>query len=118
MLAWTAACHSASPQSSKLPGAGPPALVTRMSGSGQAASSRSRPSAVVTSAATETTGRPILVASALAASSSGPAERAFSATSTPASASAVAQASPSPLLDPQTMAVRPAMPRSNPFPVI
>ena len=58
----------------KSPGGGPPALLTRMSGSGQAASAASRPSGVVMSPATSITFTPIglRISSAVSSSASAP----------------------------------------------
>jgi hypothetical protein len=95
-----------------LPGEGPPALFTRMSGSGQAASTAARPLALAMSAATGVTCTLCFMAICSATSASRPAERAFSTRSTPSAASASAQARPSPLLAAQTMARRPRNPRS------
>jgi Mn2+/Fe2+ NRAMP family transporter len=52
MLASSARIHASRSHSRKSPRGGPPALVTRMSGSGQAASTAARPSGVVMSHAT------------------------------------------------------------------
>src|SRR6185312_13814740 len=98
----------------KSPGGGPPALLTRMSGFGQAFSAASRPAGVVMSPATSVTVTPGLalrISAAVFASASAP--RAVSVTCTPSLASAIAQARPKPLLDAQTMARRPLMPRST-----
>ena len=59
MLALTAFCQSSIAQSRKSPCGGPPALLTRMSGSGQAASACWRPSSVVMSPATAVTLAPV-----------------------------------------------------------
>src|SRR5215475_475327 len=98
----------------KSPGGGPPALLTRMSGSGQAFSTASRPACVVISptiSVTVTPGLALRISSAVCLSASAP--RAVSVTWTPSLASAIAQARPSPLLDAQTMARRPLIPRST-----
>src|SRR6185437_11173683 len=98
----------------KSPGGGPPALLTRISGSGQALSTASRPAGVVMSptiSVTVTPGLALRISSAVFFSASAP--RAVSVTWTPSLASAMAQARPSPLLDAQTMARRPLIPRST-----
>ena len=59
MLASSARIQASRSQSRKSPGGGPPALVTRMSGSGQAASAAARPSGVVMSHATHARAAPI-----------------------------------------------------------
>src|SRR6185312_2340888 len=91
---------------------GPPLLLTRMSGSGQAASSLAWPSGVERSAATAVTLTPVALAISCAVASRRAESRPLTTTSQPASASARAQALPSPRLDAQTMALRPAIPRS------
>ena len=58
MLASSARIQASRSQSRKSPGGGPPALLTRMSGSGHAASAAARPSGVVMSHATQRTGAP------------------------------------------------------------
>src|SRR5690349_11328027 len=97
---------------------GPALLLTRISGWGQAASSAFCPSAVATSAATGITLTPTDFESSTAAVSSFLASRPLITTSQPASAKARAQALPSPRLDAQTMALRPAIPRFMGFPHI
>jgi hypothetical protein len=57
MLASSALIQSLRSQFRKSPGGGPPALLTRISGSGRTARMASRPSLVVTSAATATVSR-------------------------------------------------------------
>ena len=96
-------------------GGGPPLLLTRMSTSGDAASSACWPALVETSATTAITVAPVLARIALAVSSRVLASRPLMTTVQPASASAWAQPRPSPLLEAQTMAVRPAIPRSMVF---
>src|SRR6185437_7677841 len=91
---------------------GPALLLIRMSGSGQAASSAFWPSGAATSAVTGMILAPVALAISAAAASSFLASRPLITTSQPASASARAQALPSPRLDAQTMALRPAIPRS------
>jgi len=59
MLALTARSQSSRENLRKSPGGGPPALVTRMSGFGQAASAAARPSSLVMSAATIATVAPV-----------------------------------------------------------
>ena len=112
MLAFSAAIHSSSPQSRKSPGGGPPALLTRMSGSGQAARTASRPPTVVMSQATVVTATSVWRRISSAVAASGPGVRAQIVRSTPARASDRAEARPSPLLAAQTNALRPAIPRS------
>ncbi len=90
---------------------GPPLLLTRMSGSAQAAKSCFWPSGVATSAITGVIFAPVLP-SAAAASLSFFSSRPLITTSHPASANALAQPKPSPRLEAQTMALRPAIPRS------
>src|SRR5579871_4546292 len=114
MLASIALIQSARVQLRKSPGGGPPALLTRMSGSGQAFSTASRPAGVVMSptiSVTVTPGFIWRISSAVFFSTSAP--RAVSVTCTPSLASAMAQARPNPLLDAQTMARRPLIPRST-----
>ena len=85
MLASIARIHASRSQSRKSPGGGPPALVTRMSGSGHAASAAARPSGVVMSHATSRAGRrrsPRAVCASVAS------VRATIVTSTPSRASA------------------------------
>jgi len=110
MFALTAACHAASSQSRKSPIGGPPALLTRMSGCGQAASTAARPSGAVMSAATASTRTPVSsrISSAVASSASAP--RALITRFTPSRASASAQPLPSPWLAAHTIALRPSMP--------
>ncbi len=62
MLASSARIQSSRSQSRKSPGGGPPALLTRMSGAGQAASAAARPASVVMSPATAATVAPGRVA--------------------------------------------------------
>src|SRR3954466_8558464 len=114
MLASIALIQSSRVQLRKSPGGGPPALLTRISGSGQAFSAASRPSGVVMSPATSvmvTPGLALRISAAVFASVSAP--RAVSVTWTPSAASAIAQARPKPLLDAHTMARRPLIPRST-----
>ena len=112
MLASSALIQSSRFQSRKLPGGGPPALLTMMSGSGQAASTCLRPSSVVTSTATAVTFTPYFFLISSAGASSSDLVRALMTRSTPSPASAMAQPLPSPLLAAQTMALRPLMPIS------
>jgi hypothetical protein len=114
MLASIALIQSSRVQLRKSPGGGPPALFTRISGSGQAFSTASRPAGVVMSptiSVTVTEGLALRISAAVFASASVP--RAVTVTCTPSLASAIAQARPNPLLDAQTMARRPLMPRST-----
>ncbi len=92
MLASSAAIQSSRDHSRKSPGLGPPALVTSMSGSGQAASSACLPASVVTSAATVTTEAPVSRRIASAAASSVAAVRAAITRFTPSRANDSAQA--------------------------
>src|SRR5918996_2995677 len=112
MLALQALIQSCSSHSRKSPGGGPPALLTRISTCGQAASAAARPSGVVMSPATVLTTAPVSRAIWSAAASSAAWLRAVIVTATPFRASARAQPRPSPLLAAQTRAFLPAMPRS------
>ena len=114
MLASIALIQSSRVQLRKSPGGGPPALLIRISGSGQAFSTASRPAGVVMSPATSVTVTPgwaLRISSAVFFSASAP--RAVTVTWTPSLASAMAQARPRPLLDAHTMARRPLIPRST-----
>src|SRR5208283_2548947 len=104
-------CRSSSRKSRK---GGPALLLTRMSGSGQAANSAFCPSAEATSAATGIIVAPVAWRSSAAVAARRSRSRPLITTSQPACASAVAQARPSPRLEAQTMALRPAIPRSMP----
>ena len=113
MLASTALIQSSRVQSRKVPGGGPPALFTRMSRLvSNGASAFSRPSAVVMSHAMACTVAPVAdrISSAVASIASG--VRAQIVKSTPFCASAMADALPRPLLDAQTRAFFPLIPRS------
>src|SRR4029078_10735560 len=96
--------HMAWVKSRKSPGGGPPALLIRISGLGQAASASLRPASVVMSVATAVTLTPVAlrISSAVASSASRP--RARIVTLTPSRASENAQPLPSPLLAQQTSA--------------
>ena len=107
MLASIAAIHMSRSQSRKSPGGGPPALLMRMSGSGQAARAASRPATVAMSPAEIVTRTPVRARISAAVASSGPALRAVIVTCTPSSAKAIAQARPNPLLAAHTSAVLP-----------
>src|SRR3954464_5684419 len=114
MLASNALIQSSRVQLRKSPGGGPPALLMRISGSGQAFSTASRPAGVVMSptiSVTVTPGLALRISSAVFFRP--PAPRAVSVTWTPSLASAMAQARPRPLLEAQTMARRPLIPRST-----
>src|SRR5262245_7816325 len=114
MLASIALIQSSRVQLRKSPGGGPPALLMRISGSGQALSTCSRPAGVVMSPTISVTVMPgffFRISSAVAFSASAP--RAVSVPCTPSLASAIAQARPSPLLEAQMMARRPLIPRST-----
>src|SRR6185436_4126516 len=115
MLPSTALRQSSSAKSLKSPGGGPPALLMRMSGSGQAASSALRPASVVTAHTTGVTFTPV-GPSSLAVAWSASAPRAQIVTLTPSRASAWAQPLPNPFDAAQTMAFLPLMPRSMVFP--
>src|SRR6266566_7256042 len=93
-------------------GGGPALLLTRMSGSGQAANKAAWPSALATSALTGMILAPVVFCSSAAVASSRAASSPLITTSQPAAASACAQARPSPRLEAHTMALRPAIPRS------
>src|SRR5258706_2215594 len=112
MFASRAAIHISWVKSRKSPGGGPPALLIRMSGLGQAASASLRPASVVMSVATTVTFTPVAlrISSAVASSASRP--RASIVTLTPSRASENAQPLPRPLLAAQTRAVLPFKPRS------
>src|SRR5262249_26458215 len=93
------------------PGAGPSALLRRMSGAGQAASAAARPAPVVISAATVVTLTPVAAAISAPVFCSASRLRATMVTSTPSPASAKAQAPPRPRLAPLSAACRPRSPR-------
>ena len=112
MLPFTAFIQAVSSHSRKSPRGGPPALFTRMSGSGHAASTLARPSGVVMSAATAVTVRPVAERISAAVASSSLAVRELITKSTPFLASDIAQAFPSPLLAAHTIAFLSLMPRS------
>ena len=112
MLASTALIQSSRPHSRKSPRGGPPALFTRMSGSGHAASAAARPASVVMSPGTAVTLTPVSLRISSAVFSRSAAVRAVITRSTPSRASDIAQARPSPLLAAQTIAFLPLMPRS------
>jgi len=116
MLASSALIQASRSQSRKLPGGGPPALVTTMSksrpGPSACEKTASRPASVVMSAATAKALTPYWLLSRAAASSSACAPRATITTWTPSAASAVAQPRPSPLLAPPTNAHLPFKPKS------
>ena len=115
MLASTALIQSSRDQLRKSPGGGPPALLTRMSTAGQAASACARPSGVVMSPATATTFAPVLflISSAVASSASLP--RAVMTRFTPSRARAMAQPLPRPFDAAQTSAFLPLIPMSMVF---
>ena len=112
MLASTALIQSSRFQSRKSPRGGPPALFTRMSGFGQAASTAARPASVVMSPGTAVTLAPVAARISAAVASRSDAVRAVMKTSTPSRAIDIAQALPRPLLAAQTMAFLPLSPRS------
>jgi hypothetical protein len=109
----SASIQSSRVQVRKSPGRRPSALLTRMSGAGHAASTAVRPSAVVMSAATGVTVTPLAAAISWAAAARAALPLATMVSATPSRASAVAQAPPSPRLAPQTIPVRPRIPRST-----
>src|SRR5664279_4307706 len=113
MLASRALSQASRFHSRKSPGGGPPALLTRMSTCGQAASAAARPTSVVMSPTTVRTSPPAPNArSSRAVASRTSPPRAVMTTFTPSLASAVAQPLPSPLLAAQTSAHLPLIPRS------
>ena len=112
MLASTAASQSSRLHSRKLPGLGPPALVTRISGAGHTASTFARPSGVTMSAAIVMTFTPVSARILCAAASSASCPRASITNSTPSRANCCAQANPRPLLEAHTSACRPRIPKS------
>ena len=119
MLASSAASHCSRSQSRKSPGGGPPALFTRMSMRGAAASAAARPVSVVMSPATATTCTAGLSARSFAAcacSASSP--RAVITTLTPSAASASAQPAPRPFEAAHTRAHLPEIPRSMSISVV
>ena len=113
IIASSAAIQSSRDQARKSPGSGPSALLSRISGCGQAASAAERPCAVVMSPATVVTLTPVACAISAPVFSSTSRVRATMVTSTPSWASASAQALPRPLLAPLSSAFLPRMPRST-----
>ena len=112
MLASIAAIQASRPHSRKSPRGGPPALLTRMSGFGQASSTAARPASVAMSPGTGVTLAPVSRPISAAVASSVSRVRAVIQSSTPSRPSAMAQARPSPLLAAQTIALRPRNPKS------
>src|SRR4029078_8946047 len=112
MLASIAFSQSSRDHWRKSPGGGPPALLTRMSGLGQAASAAARPASVAISAVTGVTSTTVARRIYSAVASRGPGVRATITRFTPSRAKAAAQALPNPLLAAHTTARRPAIPRS------
>ncbi len=112
MLPSTALIQSSRSQSRKSPGGGPPALLIRISGSGQAASRAARPSSVVTSTATGVTLTPVAARICSAVAFKASALRPLMTRSTPSFAKAKAQARPNPLEEAHTIAFRPLSPKS------
>ena len=112
MLASSALIQSSRLQFRKSPAGGPPALLIRISGSGQAARIAPRPSAVVTSAAIATGSMPVAASISSAARCRTSGRRATITSFTPSPPSASAQLLPSPMLAAQTIAVRPRNPNS------
>jgi len=96
MLPSSALIQSSRSNFRKSPGGGPPALLTRISGAGQAAKMASRPSFVVTSAMTVLCRLPVADAISSAALSRTSPRRAAIKRVTPSRASAIALALPSP----------------------
>src|SRR5438093_1359281 len=113
MFASSALIQVSRSHSRKSPGGGPPALLTRMSGAGHAASSAARPASVVTSPATAVTRTPVASRISFAAASSTSFVRAIIVMFTPSRASDMAHAFPSPRREAQTIAFRPLIPRST-----
>src|SRR6266550_4581494 len=113
MLALTAFCQSSTDHSRKSPCGGPPQLLTRISGLGQAASAAARPASVEMSPGTAVTLAPVSLRISSAVCSRVSAVRAVIVNSTPARPSDIAQARPNPLLAAQTRAFRPRIPKSN-----
>src|SRR5207302_4807880 len=113
MLALTAFCQSSTDHSRKSPCGGPPQLVARISGLGQAASAAARPASVEISPGTAVTLAPVSLRISSAVCSRVSAVRAVIVSSTPARPSDIAQARPNPLLAAQTKALRPRMRKSN-----
>src|SRR5262249_15208167 len=111
-IASSAAIHSSRDQSRKSPGAGPSALLRRISGPGQAASAAARPAPVVISAANLVSLTPGAAADSAPALSTTSRLRATKVTSTPSRASAKEQACPRPRLARLSSAWRPRSPRS------
>src|ERR1700735_239076 len=118
MLAMTPSIIFCRSRSRKTRNGGPALLLTRMSGSGQAARRAFWPSGEATSAATAMILAPVALRSSAAVASSCSLLRPLMTTSQPASARWCAQPRPRPLLDAQTMALRPAIPRSMAFPSV
>src|SRR5665213_273463 len=116
MLAWSASAHASAVTSVKTAGDGPALLVTSMSGSGQASSTRRRPSGVERSATTPRASIPKRSAMSRAASVTDVAWRPLTTPETPSAANASAPARPSPRVDAHTRAVRPQIPRSTSAP--
>src|SRR6187455_1912145 len=112
ILASIALIQASRSQWRKSPDGGPPALLTRMSTCGQAASAAARPASVVMSPATARTSPRPSARSSPAVASSASAPRAVITTLTPSFASAIAQPLPSPLLAAQTSAHLPSIPSS------
>ena len=112
MLASSALIQSLRSQFRKSPAGGPPALLMRISGLGQAARMASRPSFVVTSATTATVSVPVADRISPAARSRISRRLATTTSFTPSPPRAVAQLLPKPMLAAQTIAVRPRRPKS------
>src|SRR5947209_11557718 len=112
MLASSALIQSLRSQFRKSPAGGPPALLMRISGLGQAARMASRPSFVVTSATTATVSVPVADRISSAARSRISRRLATTTSFTPSPPRAVAQLLPKPMLAAQTIAVRPRRPKS------
>ena len=114
MLATTPSSIFCRSSSRKSRNGGPALLLTRISGSGQAANRAFWPSGEATSAATGIILAPVAWRSSAAVAARRSRSRPLITTSQPACASALAQARPSPRLEAQTIALRPAIPRSMP----
>src|SRR5258708_25368365 len=107
MLALTAFCQSSTDHSRKSPCGGPPQLLTRISGLGQAASAAARPASVVMSPGTAVTLAPVAARNSGAAASRSDPLRAGTTPSTPSLPTHPCPAFPSPLLAAPTVALLP-----------
>src|SRR5262245_35934764 len=112
IMASSAAIQLSRDHSRKSPGSGPSALLSRISGSGQATSAAERPCAVVMSPVTVVTLTPVAATISAPVFSSASRLRATMVTSTPSCARAKAQARPRPRLAPLSSAFLPRIPSS------